>query len=177
MSNINDAIFKAAQDLRAKTPDRRHAIILISDNHPSMNSHHDDSETLHEALETAATLYSLRTPGESLFHYFLTMPIHRPPNKGTLRSVRNYARETGGEIWHVGAKGKLSNALGAAISDLRQGYALGFVPSSIGVDGSYHALSVKIKNKKRCPGCCVKARSGYYAESAAPSMQPPVKSE
>lgn len=164
MTNINDAIFKAAQDLRAKTPDRRHAIILISDNYPSMGSHHNDSETLREALDAATTLYSIRTPGENLFHHFLTIPIRRPPNFSSTRSVEKYARETGGEVWRVGAQGKLSNALGAAISSLRQGYVLGFEPSIIGVDGSYHPLSVKIREKKRCPGCKVQARSGYYSE-------------
>lgn len=177
MTNINDAIFKAAHDLRAKTPDRRHAIILISDNYPSMRSHHNDSETLREAIDAATTLYSIRTPGENLLHYLLTVSFPRPPNMGRPSSVEKYARETGGEVWHVGAKGTLPNALGAAISNLRQRYVLGFVPSSIGVDGSYHPLSVKIREKKRCPGCRVQARSGYYAVSAAPSLQPPGRSE
>jgi VWFA-related protein len=173
MTNINDAIFNAAQYLHARAPDRRHAIILISDNYPSARSLHNDAETLRETLEAATTLYSIRTPGENLFHYLLTRPIILPPNMGSPQSVGRYARETGGEVLDVGAKGKLSNALDAAILDLRQGYVLGFIPSSIGADGSQHLLSVKIREEKRCPGCRVQARSGYYAASTAPSLQPP----
>jgi hypothetical protein len=86
--------------------------------------------------------------------------------------VQRIAEETGGEIFDVGAPGSLQAALEKAISTLRLQYTLGFSPSNLGEDGSYHKLTVKLASEDRCRGCRLLARSGYYAGILSPVPRP-----
>ncbi len=152
-TNILDALFDAARELYAKAPDRRRAIILISDNCQTVPSVHSYGATMQEVLESAVTLYSIRTRGDNPGSSYLEDP----------RSISKMAEESGGETLDAESVGKLGTALDAAILNLKQGYVLGFAPSSTGPDGSYHRLTVKLNSEGRCPGCRVQARTGYYA--------------
>jgi Ca-activated chloride channel family protein len=153
LTNIHDALFDAASYLRMKAPDRRRAIILISDNYQTCNGAHSDRETLQEMLEGAVALYSIKTQGD---------------NPGTSKSggpadIARFARQTGGEVLNADTVNKLIGALDTALLNLKSGYVLGFTPSDIGKDGSYHRLDVRLKKPERCPKCRVQARTGYYA--------------
>lgn len=158
-TNIYDPLFDAAHYLHSKAPDRRRAIILVSDNYQSVASDHNLRETLQEALEAGVTLYSLRTPGDN--------PGAAPERDPS--SIGRIALETGGEVLDAGTMGKLAEALDLAIVNLKHGYLLGFTPSDEGKEGSYHRLTVKLNSEQRCPGCRVQARTGYYAGAQAPA--------
>jgi len=148
-TNIYDTIFAAARYLHDKAPDRRRAIILISDNY-SNTGRLREKDALEEALEASTTLYSIRTPGMNF-------------GAGDPGAVDRIARETGGEVLKLGTEEKLVGALDKAIMNLRMGYTLGFAPAGAKKDEGFHKLVVKLKPAKPCPGCAVQARSGYYA--------------
>lgn len=153
-TNIYGAIFESARFLREQAPDRRRAIILISDNYSSMFPM-TEQDVLNEVLEASATLFSIRTPGDNGFY------------SGNPGSIERIAKETGGEVLKLGNAEKLSTALDRAIANLRMGYTLGFTPAQVGADRSFHKLNVKLNPAKPCPGCRVQARSGYYAGVSA----------
>jgi VWFA-related protein len=150
-TNVYDALVESARYLHAQAPERRRAIIMISDNYTNL-LHYDDKNALRAALEASATLFSIKAPSE--FHW--APPLRDP------KLIEQIARATGGQVLNLSAAQTLGGALDNAIADLRRGYTLGFTPSRAGEEGSFHRLTVKVVIGKRCPGCTVQARSGYY---------------
>jgi VWFA-related protein len=69
---------------------------------------------------------------------------------------------TGGKAFYN--LGDISNAIKAAVEDSEITYALGFYPTDVKLDGSYHKLSVEVARK----GVEVRARKGYYASEVKP---------
>jgi Ca-activated chloride channel family protein len=63
-TNIYDAIYEAAKYLKKNAPQRRRAIVLISDNIKMGPSGHNAKKTREELLETATTLYNIKTPAD-----------------------------------------------------------------------------------------------------------------
>ena len=153
-TNIFDSIYDAAGYLAKNAPNRRRAIVLVSDNCQTVSGKHNADDARVEMLEASATLYGIETSG-----------IHCA---GSSDQVKSIASETGGEILDVRASTSLQTALEKAMSNLRRQYTLGFSPSNPGEDGSFHKLTVKIAAGDRCPGCQLLARSGYYAGMTAP---------
>jgi Ca-activated chloride channel homolog len=163
-TNIYDAIVAAAQYLRVKAPNRRRAIIMLSDNCHTVSRGNRDRAQI-EVLESSATLYSIKTPGEN---YSEAMRERDPMCYDSITMVKQIAAETGGEVLDVSASRSLQAALEKAASNLRLQYTLGFSPSNLGEDGSFHRLTVKLASEDRCPGCQLLVRSGYFAGIRAP---------
>jgi VWFA-related protein len=151
-TNIYGAIFESARFVREKAPDRRRAIILISDNESTVFPMAEE-DVLTQVLESSVTLFSIKTPGDN------------PSYSGDPGSIERIAKGSGGEVLKLGNAEKLAPALDRAITNLRMGYTLGFAPARPGNDRSFHKLTVKLNPAKSCPGCRVQARSGYYAGS------------
>lgn len=173
-TNIYDSLAVPARYLREQAPDRRHAIILISDDYSEM-SQHTAPETLKELLSASATLLNIHTPGDNGFLSRATVFINRTPLESAKSIpdtglalpdiVARIARETGGEVFSLGGGGNLSRAFQAAISNLKLQYTLGFVPSEARTGETFHKIEVKLQGSKARSGYIVQARSGYYRGS------------
>lgn len=161
-TNIYDAISSVADYLRGKAPHHRRAIILISDNCHTVPGRGSGDSARVDVLESAATLYSIKTPGDN---YALDMRVRDPGCHDSIVMVQQLAEETGGQVLDVKASPSLQEALEKAISNLRLQYTLGFSPSDPGQEGSFHKLAVRLAAKDRCPACRLLVRSGYYAGS------------
>ena len=162
-TDIYYAIRDAANYLREKAPNRRRAIILVSDNCHYGMSDITSQNARNKSLEAAATLYSVRTPGlwnaDSMWC--------ADPNI----VVKKLAEDTGGELIDTLTWTSLPEAMEQAVMNLRKQYTLGFNPSASGAQGSYHQLAVKLLSEDRCPGCRVLSRAGYFEGIAAPLPQ------
>jgi Ca-activated chloride channel homolog len=154
-TNIYESIHDVAAYLAENAPNRRRAVILVSDN--CHNAGYDAEGARVALLKASATLYGIETSGvDSCFE--------------SSKQVQWIASDTGGEILYVNTPASLQAGLEKAISSLRRQYTLGFAPSDPGPDGSFHKLSVSITAQDRCPACRVQARSGYYAGISAPFL-------
>jgi Ca-activated chloride channel homolog len=161
-TNIYDAISTVADYLRAKAPHHRRAIILVSDNCQTVPGRVRSDSARVDVLESAATLYSIKTPGDN---YALDMRVRDPVCHDSIVMVQQLAEETGGQVLDVEASSSLQEALEKAISSLRLQYTLGFSPSDPGQEGGFHKLTVRLAAEDRCPACRLLVRSGYYAGS------------
>jgi VWFA-related protein len=155
-TNIWDALFVAARYLRGRAPDRRRAIILISDNGQIVDWGQTWKSALQELLEAGTTLYAIETLGTGSLY-------------AESDSVRRIAGDTGGETLSVGSGKLLSAALNRSISYLRMQYTLGFAPPAAKQEGTFHNLSVRLNSAGLCPDCRLHARKGYYAGTPPPS--------
>jgi VWFA-related protein len=161
-TNIVDGIFDAVYYLRMVAPDRRRAVILISDNQATTRPRASESETIQMAMESETVVYGVKTPGESTP---LTMRI--PNWLGGMGSVRKITEETGGEIIDVLSTGSLDAALATVISRLKLRYALGYYPSQPPRDGAFRKIDVRLTDRLGRPGSdyFVHARRGYYSQT------------
>jgi VWFA-related protein len=156
-TNVYDSIYDNANFLGAKAPRRRRAIILVSDNCQYGQFYHGPSKCLSELLETGTVLYNIRTPGAEG-----GMCIEPDAE------VQKMVELTGGEVLNVNSPTGLPSALEKVIINLRKQFTLGFNPPVPGEKGKFHKLSVKLADEKRCPGCRLLSRSGYYSGIAPP---------
>jgi len=156
---IYDTIVDASNYLSKHAPNYRRALILISDNY-RWEGRHNANRALYELLESASTLINVKT--QSIMPYDATWAT----SDG---EILNMVNESGGEVFRVNAPGSLRNALESAILNLRKQYTLGFNPSNPGKTGTFHKLNIKLADEKRCPGCRLRSRSGYYAGVSAPA--------
>jgi len=134
--------------------DRRHAIILISDNGHDLFGVHDVKQCYVELMETGTTLYNLRIPSNY-----------------DDRDIQRMVKDTGGD--EVGADGQatMKEGLEDLITQLRMQYTIGFNPSNAGRRGDFHKLEVKFANPARCPDCPLLVRGGYYSGITPPPRQ------
>jgi Ca-activated chloride channel homolog len=162
-TNIYDSIFDNVSYLRTKAPQRRRAIILVSDNcHYAMGSDHSPAICSTELLESSTLFYNIRTPGGQADLYC------REPDA----EIQKMAEETGGEVLNVSTPTGLQPALERIVTGLRKQFTLGFNPSVPGEKGKFHKLSIKFAAENRCPGCRVRSRSGYFSGVALPPPSP-----
>ena len=158
-TNIVDALHDSVAYLARMAPDRRHAIILISDNQATVQPQASEGETIRKAMETETVVYSIRTSGQRAP---MTVPL--PSIFTGAGSVSKVTRETGGEIIDARTAASLDAALAGVIQRLRMRYSLGYYPSNP-VQGVYHAIVVQLTDSHGKPGSdyFLHSRRGYYA--------------
>ncbi len=163
-TNIMDALHDAVSYLSAVAPDRRHAIILVSDNQQTANPRASERETITKMLETDTVVYSLKTQGSALQ---IGMQL---PSVIFGDSVKKVAQETGGEVIQVTQVASMNAALAGVISRLRTRYSIGYYPSGGSQSGSFHEITVRLDEKYGNPGrdYFIQAKRGYYEVGLRP---------
>jgi Ca-activated chloride channel family protein len=165
-TDIMDALYEAVRYLANAAPDRRHAIILISDNQQTTNPRTSEHEVITSAHERDTVLYSLKTSGtrQALGNQL--------PNLIFGDSVNKVAQETGGEVIKVTNTRSLDGALGSVISRLRTRYSLGYYPSSSSQNGAFHSITVRLADKfgKAGSDYFIAAKRGHYAVQVSKSV-------
>jgi Ca-activated chloride channel family protein len=169
-TNINDALATAVHYLSAVAPDRRRAIILISDNHATTRGFASQGDVIRRALETESVIYGVKTPGNQG-----GVTGRLSGWLGGLGSVRKITGETGGEVIDVRRVGSLQAALSAVVSRLKTRYTLGYNSTNKERDGAFRRIEVQLADQhgRVDKDYNVYARTGYYApderRASAPS--------
>jgi Ca-activated chloride channel homolog len=167
-TNINDALYEAANYLGRAAPSRRHAIIMVSDNQATVNSLASEEEVISEALETDTVVYSIKTQKKTDLVTFDVASVIL----GT-QGVDRIAHKTGGEVLKASSVSKLDEVLGSIISRLRKRYLLGYYPSNASPGGAYHTIEVRLDERHGQPGkdYFMHARQGYYSTSSRAKIE------
>ena len=172
---IVDAISEALRYLEATAPDRRSAVILVSDNIEGRSAATVDY-AISFALESEAAIYSVKV-GNGLGGVFgipripgLPVPRLPLPGMGSDDPVKTITRETGGEIFDATGGASIATALSTAVDRLKLRYTLSYAggaPKS-GTKGGYHRIEVRLASRFGKPDTdyTIHHRSGYYDSSA-----------
>jgi VWFA-related protein len=160
-TNILDALYQSIQYLSASAPNRRHAVILISDNQQTVRSMASEQDVITVAQESDTMIYSLKTGASPL------MLGNILPNAILGDSITRVANDSGGELFKVTKVEALDSALNAVISRLRTSYSIGYYPSN-SQSGAFHSITLRLTDKfgKSGSDYSIQAKKGYY------SMQP-----
>ena len=158
-TDIVDALYESARYLARAAPNRRHAIILISDNVQTVSPRASDTETIRVAMESETVVYSIKTKGITPL-----LALQIPTIIAGAGPVGKIVQETGGEIIEVSAISTFSTAMSNVIAHLRLRYCLGYYPSGFG-QGAFHSIVVRLDERLGKPGSdyFIHARRGYYA--------------
>lgn len=163
---IVDAMDEAFRYLAQAAPDRRRAVILISDNIEG-HSRTNLSDTMRLASETNAVVYSVkigqapvtRQPGLPLPG--IPLPSVQAPTP-LFDPVPIIAKETGGEVFTTSVNA-LDAALATAIARLKLRYTLSYAPGDNSA-GRYHTFKVQLADRFGKSGFdyMVHSRNGYF---------------
>lgn len=167
-TNIIDALFEASDYLARAAPDRRRAIILISDNQHTMRASNNERTLLRYLLESETVVYSVKTQGENS-----TLGLRIPTTMFGGNLVKGITKETGGEVIKVRGRGSLAKALEIVISRLKLRYTLGYVSANKARDGRFRRVEIRLSDRFGEYGRNYSTlhRRGYYALTASTNAQ------
>lgn len=145
---LNDAVFKAADEL-SKRPEKRRAIIVISDGADTKSGRSAD-KALKAALAADVTIYTVDMSAID------TGGKDRIQNQGVLK---NFAEKTGGFFIATPGGQAMRDAFKHIVSELGTQYTIGYQPSNIKKDGKWRALELRVQR----PNLTIRTRKGYNA--------------
>jgi VWFA-related protein len=149
---LYDAIYLAA-DEKLKSEVGRKALILITDGE-DQGSQYKLRDAVEAAQKADAIIYSIYYVDRAFYSQggFMMM------GGGGESELRKMSEETGGHVFTVSAKHTLQDAFKEIQDEMRNQYAIGYVPTNSNRDGSFRRIQIKTDKDYK-----VQARSGYYA--------------
>jgi Ca-activated chloride channel family protein len=145
MTTLNDAVFKAAQEL-SKRSEKRRAIIVLSDGEDTQSGKSAEA-ALKAALNANAVIYTVDMSAEG---------AKRIQNVGVLK---NFAEKTGGRFVKTPGGAAMRQAFEQIVAELGTQYTLAYEPSNTAKDGKWRAIELRIAKKD----LYIRTRKGYNA--------------
>jgi len=160
---LNDALYDAALYLGRAAPNRRRAVILVSDNEPSDEETRGVPEVVRAAQQSGTPIYSVKVG--YLQHSRAFFLSH---SEARLHDVEKICKQTGGELIDTHNGISVTSAMETIIKWLKQGYTLGYSPTNKRADGSYRSIEVRLDERSEAHArkYSIYARQGYYAPTA-----------
>jgi Ca-activated chloride channel family protein len=147
MTVLNDAIFKAAEEL-AKRPEKRRAIIVLSDGEDTSSGRGAES-ALKAALGANASIYTVDMSAAD-------GGGRRVQNVGVLK---NFAEKTGGRFVATPGGVAMRDAFEQIVAELGTLYTIAYEPSNTAKDGKWRAIELRVARKN----LYIRTRKGYNA--------------
>src|SRR5215831_3280607 len=146
---LYDAIVKAA-DALAQRPERRRAIILVSDGADTKSKASLD-QAARKTLDANALIYAVDMSDRAVFK------SERQDNGADV--MKMLAAKTGGRFIATPGGAGMRDAYAGTVEELRRQYTLTYESTNEKRDGKWRAIEVRVTR----PGLNVRARQGYYA--------------
>ncbi len=149
MTALNDAIYKAAQELTARKEKRR-AIIVISDGADTSSARSAD-KALKAAIAASATIYTIDMSATN------TGGKERFQSQATLK---NFAEKSGGIFIPTAGGVAMREAFKNIVGELGVQYTLTYQPTNTKKDGKWRAIEIRVAK----PNLIIRTRKGYNAQ-------------
>lgn len=148
MTVLNDAVYEAAQIL-SKRPEKRRAIIVISDGADTKSKYSAD-KALKAAIAANATLYTVDMSAID------TNARERMQNQSVLK---NFAEKSGGKFVAAAGGMALREAFKEIVAELSSQYTLTYSPTNKAMDGKWRSIEIRVSR----PNLNIRTRKGYNA--------------
>lgn len=148
MTVLNDAIYKAAQELSHR-PEKRRAIIVLSDG-ADTKSRYSAEKALKAALAVNATIYTVDMSSID------TGARARMQSQGALK---NFAEKSGGKFVATPGGVAMREAFKNIVEELGVQYTIGYQPTNTARDGKWREIDLKVSR----PDVKIRTRKGYNA--------------
>lgn len=148
MTALNDAVYKAAEEL-SKRPEKRRAIIVLSDGADNV-SRKNSEKALQAASAVNASIYTVDMASAD------TSVRGRMQNQG---SLKNFSEKTGGRFVATPGGLAMRDAFKRIVEELRVQYTIAFQPTNLKKDGRWRSLELRVAK----PDLTIRTRKGYKA--------------
>ncbi len=148
MTALNDAIYKAADELKRRN-EKRKAIVVLSDGADTFSGRSAE-KALKTAMEAQALIYTVDMSSAD------TNGRERMQNQGVLK---NFAEKSGGRFIAAPGGSALRLALKGVVDELGIQYTLGYEPSNQERDGKWRSIELRVAR----PDLTIRTRKGYTA--------------
>lgn len=148
MTALNDAVLRAAGDL-GKRPEKRRAIILLSDGFDTMSGASRD-KALNAALAANATVYTVD---------MMDPRANASDKMRAAGALRFFAEKSGGRYVPTPGGQALAEAFEGILEELSNQYTIGYRPNSPARDGRWREIELQLAR----PGFTARTRDGYRA--------------
>ncbi len=145
---LNDAVFKAAE-LLSKRPEKRRAIIVLSDGADTKSGKSAD-KALRAALLADATVYTVDMAAIDIGGR------DRMQNQGVLK---NFAEKTGGKFVATPGGVAMRDAFKRIAEELGVQYTIAYQPANTKKDGKWRTIELRVSR----PSLTIRTRKGYNA--------------
>ena len=151
MTLLNDAVVKASE-LLAKRPEKRRAIIVLSDGADTMSKASAD-KALRAALAANANIYTvdMSAPDADGKEHMQTQGV-----------LKNFAEKTGGRFVATSGGPAMRDAFKRIVEELGLQYTIAYQPSNSKKDGKWRAIELRVSR----PNLTIRTRKGYNAPKA-----------
>lgn len=149
MTRMNDAVYEAAVEL-SKRPEKRRAIIILSDGQDTMSG-----RSLDKALKAAMS-------ADILLYTIDMSPVgdtKRIQNQGALKTL---AERSGGTFVSTPGGAAMREAFEKIVNELGAQYTIGYSPAGTANDGKWRNIELRVSR----PNLRIRTRKGYNAEKA-----------
>ena len=146
MTALNDAIYKASEEL-AKRPEKRKAIIVLSDGGDT-RSRYSAEKALKMAIASQATIYTIDISTFAEKTRFQNTKI-----------LKNFADQSGGRFVSAQNGQALREIFKNLSEELRSQYTITYQPTNTAKDGKWRAIEVKTQKADMN----IRTRKGYNA--------------
>ena len=146
MTVLNDAVYKAAEEL-AKRTEKRKAIIVLSDGGDT-KSRYSDERALKMAIAAQATIYTID----------ISTHAERTRSQNT-KVLKNFAEKSGGRFVTAQNGQSLREILKNLADELRTQYTLSYNPTNEAKDGRWREIELRVAR----PSLTIRTRKGYHA--------------
>ena len=146
MTVLNDAIVKAALAL-SKRPEKRRAIIVLSDGADTMSSASTD-KALRSALAANATIYTVDMS---------SMDTGGPGRTQSHGVLKKFAEKSGGTFVATPGGVAMRDAFKRIVEELGQQYTVAYESSNTRKDGKWRAIELRVSK----PDLTIRTRKGY----------------
>jgi Ca-activated chloride channel homolog len=147
MTRMNDAIYEAAVEL-SKRPEKRRAIIVLSDGQDTMSGRSTD-KVLKAAMSADIAVYTIDMSPVG--------DAKRTQNQGALK---NLADRSGGTFVSTPGGAAMREAFEGIVEELGVQYTIGYSPANSKKDGKWRAIEIRVSK----PDLFIRTRKGYNAE-------------
>ena len=136
----------------------RRVVVLFTDG-ADLHSVLDMEDVLWKARRSQALIYWLRLDdGGDRYRSFSTAWRDADGNRQELEALEKAVRQSGGRITELGDLSEVDGAFRDILAELREQYVLGYYPSTVANDGSWHEVKVRIPGRRELD---VRTRDGY----------------
>src|SRR5579872_621397 len=156
---LNDAILRAALDLRKRPRERRKIIFVISDGR-ELGSQASYRDVMRVLLSNEIQVKAIAVDSSALPVYDKLEKLHLP-KEGYSDILPKYVAATGGSpVYHELSRSAIEDMYAHVMSDARNQYTLGYYATrpKVPTSSAYRSIEVLVHR----PGLKIYAKDGYY---------------
>ena len=145
-----------ALDSLAKRPEKRRAIVMISDGWDSASSKASMDSVMKRAHAAGATIYAVDLTDDEMLRSSASYSVGLRRGRA---EMQDFAAQTGGRYVHSQDGDKLEEAFTNIVDELRNQYTLAYYSTNDKRDGRFRRLTVTVSH----PDLTARSRRGYFA--------------